>query len=69
MSKIDIKRAVSQDRKVQFEFYRNGLFWYKTEFRELFSVPLEELGTAALNREEKALLFMRYMRKWNESNG
>lgn len=62
---IDIKEAVKHDKKVTFQFYREGNMYYTTEDNELFPVPLEDVGTATLKREEKAILFMRYMRKFN----
>ena len=37
-----------------------------TDF-ELFPVPIEDLGTATVRLNEKALLLMRYMRKWNQT--
>ena len=66
---IDIKRAVSLNRVCCFTYYRDGALWYKTEFGELFPVPVDDIGTATFNSIEKALLLMRYMRKWNEKNG
>ncbi len=65
--KIDIKRAVTNNRKVTFAYYRDNSLWYVTEFDDLFSVPIDDIGNATFNREEKAILLMRYMRKWNES--
>jgi len=64
--KIDIKRAVSEKRKVTFTYYRDGSLWYLTEFDELFSVPIDDIGNATFNKEEKAILLMRYMRQWNK---
>ena len=63
--KIDIKRAVSEQRKVQFVHYRDGDLYYKTEFGELFAVPISDVGNATFLAEDKAILFMRYMRKHN----
>ena len=65
--KIDIKRAVSEKRKVIFAYYRDNSLWYVTEFNEIFSVPIDDIGNATFNRNEKAILLMRYMRKWNEA--
>jgi hypothetical protein len=62
---LDIKRAVSDNKIVRFEYYRDGSLWYKTEHDELFSVPIEDIGNATFNREEKAILLMRYMRIFN----
>ncbi len=64
---IDIKRAVSEDRTVRFVFYRKGELHYETEFGEEFAVPIDDCGDAAFNAEDKALFFMRYMRKWNKA--
>lgn len=64
--KIDIKRAVIENRKVTFAYYRDGSLWYLTEFDELFPIPIDDIGNATFNKEEKALLLMRYMRMWNK---
>lgn len=64
---IDIKRAVSENRTASFRYYRDSSLWYETAFGEIFSVPISDIGNATFNREEKALLLMRYMRKFNES--
>lgn len=64
---IDIKRAISENRRVIFDFYRAGLLYYTTEFDEVFSVPIDDVGDATFNYNEKAIMLMRYMRKWNES--
>lgn len=37
-NKIDVKRAVSEKRRVTFEFYRDSQLFYKTEFDEVFPV-------------------------------
>jgi len=62
---INIKRAVTENRKVTYDYYRDGSLWYKTEFGEIFPVPIDDIGNATFNREEKAILLMRYMRRWN----
>jgi hypothetical protein len=64
---IDIKRAVSDSRKCTFTHYNDKSLWYKTEFHEAFPVPLDDVGDATFHAEEKALLLMRYMRKWNKT--
>lgn len=64
---IDIKAAVANGNKVVFEYYRDGSLWYKTVNDEIFPVPINDIGNATFKREDKALLFMRYMRKFNES--
>ena len=63
---IDVKRAVSENRRVRFSHYKDGCLWYATEFDETFPVPVADLGSATAHAEDKALMFMRYMRKWNQ---
>lgn len=63
---IDIKRAVLNERTVTFQFYKDSELWYATEFNEEFPVPIEDIGNATFKAVDKASLFMRYMRKWNE---
>lgn len=64
---VDIKRAVSDNKFVMFKYYRDGALWYETEYGEVFSVPIEDIGNATFNRVEKAILLMRYMRIFNAS--
>lgn len=64
---IDIKRAVSDNRSVEFLHYTQGNLYYQTEFGEVFPVPIEDCGEAYFNKIDKAILFMRYMRKFNKS--
>lgn len=65
---VNIKRAVTDNNKVRFTYYRDGCLWYLTEFNELFPVPITDIGTATFKDEDKAILFMRYMRLWNNKN-
>ena len=54
---------VSNGKKVHFIFYRQGELWYKTECGFEFPVPINDAGTATFIPEDKAMLFMRYIRK------
>lgn len=67
MSRVDVKRAVSEKREVKFCYYFDGALWYQTEFDEMFPVPVEDIGNVTFLNKDKAILFMRYMRKWNET--
>jgi hypothetical protein len=58
-----LKEMVVNNQKVRFSFYRDGLLWYETECRFRFPVPISEVGTATFLAEDRALLFMRYMRR------
>lgn len=63
--KIDITQAVSNGKKVHFSHYRAGNAYYTTDDGDTFAVPLSDLGEATLLRDDKAIMFMRYMRKHN----
>lgn len=58
-----IKAMVDTGKKVYFSWFRDGNLWYKTECGFEFPVPISDVGTATLKAEDKALLFMRYIRK------
>jgi hypothetical protein len=61
-----IKEMVQNNQKVAFRFYRDGQLWYATECGFEFPVPIEEAGTATFFAEDRAILFMRYIRKHME---
>lgn len=48
---------------VTFTHYFDGDLWYKTDTDFSFPVPVSDAGTATFKAEDKALLFMRYIRK------
>jgi len=58
-----IKQMVENNQKVRFRFYRDGQLWYGTECSFEFPVPISEAGTATFLAEDKAILFMRYIRR------
>lgn len=55
-----------KDKKVYFMFYRSGELWYKTDDDFVFPVPISDCGEATFLNEDKAILFMRYIRKYLE---
>lgn len=57
-----IKEMV-KDRKVTFCYYRENELWYTTECGFTFPVPISDIGNATFNKEDKALFFMRWIRK------
>ena len=61
-----IKEMVQNKQKVRFRFYRDGQLWYATECGFEFPVSISEAGTATFFAEDKAILFMRYIRKHME---
>jgi len=55
--------------QVHFDYYRDGEMWYKTDSGFIFPVPVHdkrEIGNATFMRDDKAILFMRYIRKYKE---
>jgi hypothetical protein len=60
---MNIKDMVSNNKKVKFIQYREGEFIYSTECGFEFPVPIADVGKATLLAEDKALLFLRYIRK------
>ncbi len=61
-----IKDMVKDNQKVSFLFYRDGQLWYGTECGFEFPVPVSEAGTATFFAQDRAILFMRYIRKYIE---
>ncbi len=59
-----IKEMVENHQKVVFRFYRDGQLWYATECGFEFPVPISEAGTATFFAEDRAILFMRYIRRY-----
>lgn len=64
---INIKKAVTGT--VTFEYFRDKCLWYSTEDGDIFPVPVEDAGSATFKKEEKGMMLMRWMRKWNEDDG
>jgi len=54
-----------KDKTVRFEYFRDGELWYRVyETGFLFPVPVNDTDGATFKNEDKALLFMRYIRKY-----
>jgi len=60
----NLKDMVKDQKKVHFSFYRENELWYKTECGFEFPVPISDIGSAVFLAEDKAILFMRYIRKY-----
>ena len=58
-----IKEMVSNQKQVTFTRYFDNDLWYVTECGFEFSVPVKDVGTATMLAQDKAILFMRYIRK------
>lgn len=62
-----IKDEVIDNKKVNFAFYRSGNLYYTTDSGFLFPVPISDIGEATFLAQDKAILFMRYIRKQIEA--
>jgi len=60
---LNIKEMVKGDKRVTFLYYRDGDLWYRHDDGFEFPVPIADVGTATMLATDKALLFMRYIRK------
>jgi hypothetical protein len=49
--------------KVRFSHYRKGNLFYVTETCLTFPVPIDDIGDATFLDVDKAILFMRYIKK------
>jgi hypothetical protein len=58
---------VGNNKTVKFVRYREGEFIYVTECGFEFPVPISDIGTATLLAQDKAILFLRYIRKHVET--
>lgn len=71
-----------KDNVVTFDSYRQGNFYYKITYlvksvnkkqevpyntNFIFPVPIDDIGTATLLAKDKAIVFMRWIRKAFES--
>lgn len=60
-------KEIVKNKKVHFSFYRDKELWYVTDDGFEFPVPISDAGTATFLAEDKAILFMRYIRKHLET--
>lgn len=58
---MDIKEHIKGE--VTFQHYFDGSLWYKTDSGLEFPVPVSDIGTAKFLAKDRAMLFMRYIRK------
>ena len=60
---LNIKDHVKDNKRVKFKFFRSGILYYETEDGLIFEVPIHDTGDAVFNPEDKAIMFMRWIRK------
>lgn len=51
-----------KNQTVKFECYKQGNLWYSVN-GFIFPVPVEDTGEGEFKREDKAIFYMRYIRK------
>lgn len=59
----NIKEMVRDGKQVKFLHYRQKELWYATECGFEFPVPIDDCGDGIFLAQDKAMLFMRYIRK------
>lgn len=64
---MSVKDLVKDGKRVQFMFYRAKELWYRTDDGFEFPVPIEDTGDGVFLNEDKAMMFMRYIRKHLEN--
>lgn len=63
----DLKDLI-KNKEVFFNFYRAGELYYITEDGFEFVVPISDTGDGVFLGRDKAIYFMRYIRKQLEAN-
>lgn len=63
MKQFSLKDLVKDNKQVHFLFYRKGEMWYRTDDGFEFPVPVQDSGDAQFLAQDRAILFMRYIRQ------
>jgi hypothetical protein len=63
---LSVKDMVKDNKQVTFVHFKEGELWYRTEDGFEFPVPAADVGNATMLAKDKALLFMRYIRRHYE---
>ena len=59
-------KDIVKDNTVRFVRYRQGIAYYGVDVAEgtfEFPVPIDDIGNATLELEDRAILFMRYIKQ------
>jgi len=59
----DVKSLVTDGKRVVFARYQGNALWYRCEDGFEFPVPIDDTGDGVFLPEDKALVFMRWIRK------
>lgn len=63
MASHSVKDLVKDSKRARFLCFRDGALWYETQDGFEFPIPVEDCKGAVFPREEKAIRFMRWIRK------
>lgn len=55
-----------KNKAVHFQYCRDNELWYSTDDGFTFPVPTKDIGTATFLRDDKAIIFMRWIRLYLE---
>jgi hypothetical protein len=61
-----LKELVGEGKSVYFRYYRDNALWYAADpsgHNFMFPVPISDAGTATFKDSDKAIFFMRWIRK------
>jgi len=64
---LNLKDHVDNNQMACFKFYRSGNLFYETEKGLQFRVPIEDTSNGTFLEKDKAVYFMRWIRKEIES--
>lgn len=64
----DLKALIKDGKRVRFDFYRKGELHYVHEDGFRFVVPTSDCGDGVFLHDDRAITFMRYLRKQLDAN-
>ena len=63
-----VKFHVDGNQTVSFKHFRQGVLYYETEKGLTFEVPASETGTGTFGKVEKAIMFMKWIKRQIQKN-
>lgn len=63
MKNYNVKDMVSNNKQVHFSHYKQGELWYVTDCGFEFPVPIDDTGDASFMKQDRAMLFMRWINR------
>lgn len=64
-----VKEMVRDRRIVSLKYYKDGILWYSTECGFIFPVPIKEVEGTKVYSEDKAMVFMKYIKRQHDLLG